>query len=80
MGKSAKISRGGNKRRQNIGRQKAKEKAHSKDGKDKSAKKETSAAPKKLDKKIVADKLRANSQVSAVKMAQKPTKSTDAEE
>lgn len=77
MGKSAKLTRGGNKKRVNVGRQEAKLKAlqaaYEKDAKA-NAKKDGTSAPKASNKKLVAEKLRAQSQVSAVKMAPKPTK------
>lgn len=74
MGKSAKLTRGGNKRRANIGRQEAKLKAQG--GKthvqDKTAKKESSEGPK-ASRKSISNTLKSLGPASSVKMAPKGT-------
>jgi hypothetical protein len=77
MGKSAKLTRGGNKKRQNIGRQQAKLKAQGAKNhvQDKSAKKEAVASPKFSSRKSKSSTLKslASQPNSAVKMAPKPS-------
>ena len=75
MGKSAKLTRGGNKKRVNVGRQEAKIKAHQLANAAPTAKdahKARPAAPKAANEKRVALKKAVKQAGAIVKMAPKP--------